>query len=86
LVRFDRAIQANDEEALREAVGVYSGPFLEGCYEEWVLEERGAREAQCLSALEPWQIGPRNAAAERSFNTCAARRDWIHCENRWSGG
>ena len=52
LVRFDRGIQAGDEESLRAAVGAYAGPLLEGCYEEWVHPERGSRAAQCLQALE----------------------------------
>src|SRR5882724_8071350 len=31
LLRFDEAIRSGGEEALREAVEVYSGPLLEGC-------------------------------------------------------
>jgi DNA-binding SARP family transcriptional activator len=52
VVRFDAGIQAGDEASLREAVGVYTGPLLEGCVEEWVLVEREARAEQCLVALE----------------------------------
>src|SRR5262249_37020732 len=52
VVRFDRAILAGDTEALREAVALYAGPLLEGCYEEWVTLERDSREQACLAALE----------------------------------
>src|SRR5262245_18603486 len=52
VVRFDAAIQAGDEIALRDAVEVYAGPLLEGCYEEWALLERERREQACLTALE----------------------------------
>lgn len=49
VVAFDRAIRAGDPEA---AVNAYTGPLLEGCYEEWVLPERESRAAQCLQALD----------------------------------
>src|SRR5579871_5055398 len=52
LVRFDRALQTSEEEALRSAVEAYTGPLLEGCLEEWVLLERNHREQACLRALE----------------------------------
>src|SRR5207245_2186256 len=41
-----------DEESLRGAVAVYTGPLLEGCLEEWAFTERAARDEQCLAALE----------------------------------
>jgi len=50
--RFDRAIEAGDEQSLQEAVALYAGPLLEGCYEEWVAAETERRARQCLSALE----------------------------------
>src|SRR5262249_49276748 len=37
LLVFDRAVQAEDEASLREAVAVYTGPLLQGCDEEGVL-------------------------------------------------
>src|SRR5262249_31675626 len=51
-VRFDAALKAGDEAALERAVALYSGPLLEGCYEEWVLPERESREQEALQALE----------------------------------
>jgi len=50
--RFDVAIEAGDERSLQEAVALYAGPLLEGCYEEWAAAESGNRARQCLSALE----------------------------------
>jgi predicted ATPase/DNA-binding SARP family transcriptional activator len=38
--------------ALESAVCLYRGPLLEGCAEEWVAEERRAREEAYLGALE----------------------------------
>jgi hypothetical protein len=32
IIRFDTAMQAGNETALRQAVEVYSGPLLESCY------------------------------------------------------
>ncbi|HLK60485.1 MAG TPA: BTAD domain-containing putative transcriptional regulator, partial [Chthonomonadaceae bacterium] len=52
VVRFDRAMKVGEEEALRSAVQVYTGPLLEGCLEEWVFAERASREQACLRALE----------------------------------
>lgn len=49
---FDQAIRQGEEEALRSAVEVYTGPLLEGCLEEWVGPERASREQACLRALE----------------------------------
>jgi predicted ATPase/DNA-binding SARP family transcriptional activator len=51
VVQFDRAIRREDEEALRSAVELYTGPLLEGCLEEWVFPERESRRQACLSAL-----------------------------------
>lgn len=38
--------------ALREAVGLYAGDLLEGCYDEWLLEERERLRQRYLGALE----------------------------------
>jgi predicted ATPase/DNA-binding SARP family transcriptional activator len=48
---FDGAIAAKTPAALARAVRLYQGPLLEGCSEEWVGQERGAREQDCLRAL-----------------------------------
>ncbi len=37
---------------LTEAVALYRGEFLRGCYDDWVLAEREALHQQCLGALE----------------------------------
>jgi predicted ATPase/DNA-binding SARP family transcriptional activator len=38
--------------SLEQAVSLYRGSLVEGCYEEWVLAERRAREEAYLAALE----------------------------------
>jgi predicted ATPase/DNA-binding SARP family transcriptional activator len=60
-LQFDAAMQAGDEEALRRAVDLYTGPLLEGCFEEWVVLERNQRQQACLRALETLA----NAAEQR---------------------
>src|SRR5579871_3480484 len=52
LLRFDAAIAGGTLPDLEQAVGLYGGPLLEGCNEEWVLQERAAREQNCLQALQ----------------------------------
>src|SRR5712691_10999214 len=52
VLQFDAAIQAGDDESLRGAVAVYTGPLLEDCLEEWAFSERAARAEQLLAALE----------------------------------
>jgi predicted ATPase len=52
LLAFDAAAASGDPASLERAVMLYQGPLLEGCAEEWVLEERLAREQACLAALE----------------------------------
>jgi len=52
VLRFDRALRSQEEAALREAVGAYTGPLLEGCQAEWIFWERQSREQSCLDALE----------------------------------
>jgi predicted ATPase/DNA-binding SARP family transcriptional activator len=52
VLQFDTAIQAGDEDALRRAVEVYTGPLLEECPAEWAFTERATRAEQFLAALE----------------------------------
>jgi predicted ATPase/DNA-binding SARP family transcriptional activator len=52
LLAFDAAVASGDPAALRRAVGLYQGPLLEGCAEDWVVEARLAREQVCVAALE----------------------------------
>lgn len=53
VLQFDAAIKTGEgEAALRNAVDLYSGPLLEGCFEEWATPERISREQACLRALE----------------------------------
>jgi predicted ATPase/DNA-binding SARP family transcriptional activator len=52
LLVFDEAIARGDPLSLERAVAVHRGPLLQGCVEEWVLQEREAREQAYLGALE----------------------------------
>jgi len=49
---FDAAVTSKKLSDLALAVALYQGPLLEGCTEEWVFQERAAREQQCLHALQ----------------------------------
>src|SRR5262249_43952284 len=49
---FDEAVARGDAPSLEEAVALHRGPLLQGCPEEWVLQEREAREQAYLAALE----------------------------------
>ena len=49
---FDDALASGDDEALERAVGLYRGPLLEGCLEEWAVPERERREQAYLGARE----------------------------------
>jgi predicted ATPase/DNA-binding SARP family transcriptional activator len=51
VLAFDAAIADGTPAALARAVALYTGPLLEGCTEEWVPQERGGREEDCLQAL-----------------------------------
>src|SRR5262249_26946666 len=52
LLAFDQAIARGDVASLEQAISLYRGPLLEGCVEEWVFQERLAREQAYLGALE----------------------------------
>ena len=52
LLQFDAAIKSGKLSSLQQAVALYRGPLLEGCNEEWVPQEREAREQALLQALQ----------------------------------
>ena len=52
LLAFDRDAGSADETDLQRAIALYRGPLLEGCTEDWVLEERERRRQGYLRALE----------------------------------
>jgi DNA-binding SARP family transcriptional activator len=52
VVAFDAALSRGDPPSLDRAVSLYRGPLLEGCGEEWVLQEREVRQQAYLGALE----------------------------------
>jgi len=43
---FDAAVRRGDPQSLELAIRLYRGPLLEECSEEWVLDERRAREKE----------------------------------------
>lgn len=49
---FDAAVVSGQPSALVQAIALYRGPLLEGCHQEWVVQEREAREHHCLQALQ----------------------------------
>ncbi|MBM3494410.1 MAG: hypothetical protein FJX72_08840, partial [Armatimonadetes bacterium] len=52
VLAFDEAIADGGSGALAEAIGLYTGPLLEGCAEDWAVQERDSREHAYLGALE----------------------------------
>ncbi len=52
ILAFDAAIRSQKPDALKQAVELYRGPLLEDCAEEWIGQERNAREQDCLRALQ----------------------------------
>jgi TolB-like protein len=52
VIRFDAAIAQGDRASLETAVSLYRGSLLEGCTEEWVFQEREAREQAYQAVLE----------------------------------
>jgi DNA-binding SARP family transcriptional activator len=76
VVAFDEALSRGDAPSLDRAVSLYRGPLLEGCIEEWVLQERQAREQAYLGALEQLAGGAKGAsqpgAAERYLRLAVA--------------
>ena len=52
LVRADAADRGDALAALRDAVETYAGDLLEGCYDEWLLDERERLRQRQLEALE----------------------------------
>ena len=52
LLTFDAAVASGERKALEQAIRVYRGPLLEGFAEEWIVQDRMARERDCLRALQ----------------------------------
>jgi predicted ATPase/DNA-binding SARP family transcriptional activator len=52
LAAFDTAIRQGGTDGFERAIALYRGPLLEGCPEEWTPQERGAREQDCIQALQ----------------------------------
>ncbi len=62
LVEFENALATPTLASLQSAVDIYQGHLLEGCPEEWVPQERAAREHKCIQAL--LQLGDSAHAAQ----------------------
>jgi predicted ATPase/DNA-binding SARP family transcriptional activator len=76
VVAFDAAITRGDITSLEEAIALYRGPFLEGCTEDWAVQEREAREHAYLAALDTLarhaSAGADHSAAERYLRLAIA--------------
>lgn len=76
VVAFDEALSRGDAPSLDRAISLYRGPLLEGCIEEWVFQERQAREQAYLGALEQLAADAREradlGAAERYLRLAAS--------------
>jgi predicted ATPase/DNA-binding SARP family transcriptional activator/Tfp pilus assembly protein PilF len=72
LIAFDSLIKNGDITALEQAVGLYRGPLLEGCTEEWVVSERAFREQAYLNALE--RLAEQELAAGDAANAILSLR------------
>ena len=64
---FDALITRGDTCSLEAAVALYRGPLLDGCLEEWAIQECDARARAYLDALE-------TLAGEAAANQDAARQ------------
>jgi predicted ATPase/DNA-binding SARP family transcriptional activator/uncharacterized protein HemY len=86
LLRFDAAIHSGTLSELEQAVGLYRGPLLEGCREEWAVPERASREQVYLQALQT--LGDASLAsgeydAAAGYYQQAVRMDpWREAERR----
>jgi DNA-binding SARP family transcriptional activator len=57
VLTFDAAIARGDPASLEEAVALYRGPLLEGCYVDWASEKRLRCEEAYVAALERLAAG-----------------------------
>ena len=80
VLAFDAAVERGDLASLEVAVGLYRGPLLAECAEEWVLQERQAREQLFLGALETLAQAARDAGDLRSAERHLRRAATV----RWS--
>lgn len=73
---FDKLVASSRSTDLELAVDLYRGPLLEGCKEEWVFQEREARERACVDAWvrlgEIAMMGGDYATAAERFRRAAA--------------
>ena len=70
VLEFDAAIERGAPASLESAVGLYRGPLLEDCPEEWALEGRRLREQAFLAALETLAS---DAKARQEYGAAASR-------------
>lgn len=73
---FDSLVASARSADLELAVDLYRGPLMEGCAEEWVFQERDARERACVGALnrlgEIATLGGDYATAAERYRRAAA--------------
>ncbi len=52
LIQFDQHVAKGEKSDLERAAKLYRGPLLEGCTEEWVFQDRYARQQECARILQ----------------------------------
>ncbi len=62
-------LDAKRHRALQEALGLYRGDFMEGCYDEWCLVERERLQLLLIRVLKRLQ---RQARLDRAFDQAVA--------------
>lgn len=76
---FDAAIQAGESQRATE---LYAGPLLQDCDEEWILQDRAARERTCLKALRELAGKADPAGAVALFERAAEIAPWQEAVRR----
>ena len=81
LLAFDAAMKSKNLYELEQAVALYRGPLLEGCMEEWVFQERSAREQECLQALQ--KLGDTALTAHDYLRASGFYQRAVHIDPLW---
>lgn len=81
LLDFDEAVESSSPSAWEKATALYRGPLLEGCSEEWVHQERSARERACFRAFRRLAD---SALATGDYETAADRYRSAIAIDSWS--
>lgn len=70
---FERQASGDDVASLEAAAGLFQGDFLDGFYDDWVIDERHRLEALYIGALERLMAAHAKAAAPEDTLSAALR-------------